>query len=312
MFRAWSLQGNAGTDDTNNFIGTTDSQDLVFRANNTEAIRINQSNGFIGFNEVNPTSPLHINRDLADGIGIIRVEGTEPDINFNDTDGGFNTFTFENNGVPLWAFGRRSSDDFYITRNAGGFINETFNIIRSNGFVGINNENPSAQLDINQVDAASPPLRIRPSASTPTGTESGQFHVASDGLLYTFDSTRNKWLSVDRNLVGWGRNSGSASNEFLRQFNGSLSDTNGWRMIRNGTITAITVQSNNVDTFDIQIRSNDNAAPITTFTVTNAEGDHDTTLNIDFNEGDFLQCFLPAVPGGVSNPQVLIEIAWRQ
>jgi hypothetical protein len=40
----WSLTGNAGTDDTTNFIGTTDEQDLVFKVNNNEVARLDTYN----------------------------------------------------------------------------------------------------------------------------------------------------------------------------------------------------------------------------------------------------------------------------
>ncbi|MFM2305948.1 MAG: hypothetical protein RLZZ367_617 [Bacteroidota bacterium] len=43
----WNLTGNSGTTVGTNFIGTTDSKDLVFKTNNTEKMRI-QSNGLIG------------------------------------------------------------------------------------------------------------------------------------------------------------------------------------------------------------------------------------------------------------------------
>ncbi|MBT8315314.1 MAG: hypothetical protein KJP26_12715, partial [Maribacter sp.] len=69
------------------------------------------------------------------------------------------------------------------------------------------------------------PLRIKPSASTPTGNSGGQMFVGDDGILYIYDGTRSKWLSVDRTMVGWGRNSGNTSNEYLRQFNGAQSNT---------------------------------------------------------------------------------------
>jgi len=36
----WLLTGNTGTSDATNFIGTTDAQDVVFKANNTEALRL--------------------------------------------------------------------------------------------------------------------------------------------------------------------------------------------------------------------------------------------------------------------------------
>jgi hypothetical protein len=42
---SWLLNGNSGTNATNNFVGTTDAADLAFRTNNTEAARFNNSTG---------------------------------------------------------------------------------------------------------------------------------------------------------------------------------------------------------------------------------------------------------------------------
>lgn len=39
---AWSIDGNSGTDDAQNFMGTTDNQDVVFKRNGTEIMRLNQ------------------------------------------------------------------------------------------------------------------------------------------------------------------------------------------------------------------------------------------------------------------------------
>ena len=118
----------------------------------------NSNSGNVGVGTTNPTSPLHIKANLADGVGIFRVEGTEPDIMFNDTDGGFNTFTFQNAGNSLWAFGRNGSDNFYITRKdgAGLFVDNTFVINRLTGNVGIGTTDPSYRLDVlspNTIDA---------------------------------------------------------------------------------------------------------------------------------------------------------------
>ncbi len=44
---SWQKTGNAGTDPSINFVGTTDAQDLVFKANNTERARIISSSGDI-------------------------------------------------------------------------------------------------------------------------------------------------------------------------------------------------------------------------------------------------------------------------
>ncbi|KXH82945.1 hypothetical protein [Chryseobacterium kwangjuense] len=38
--QSWNLTGNSGTNPSNNFLGTTDNQTLMFKTNNTEAMRI--------------------------------------------------------------------------------------------------------------------------------------------------------------------------------------------------------------------------------------------------------------------------------
>jgi hypothetical protein len=43
----WAVNGNGGTNPVNDFIGTTDNNDLVFRVNNTERARLVSSNGDI-------------------------------------------------------------------------------------------------------------------------------------------------------------------------------------------------------------------------------------------------------------------------
>ena len=45
----WSLTGNAGTDPTTNFIGTTDAQPLVFKVNNQKAGYLDNLNGNTAF-----------------------------------------------------------------------------------------------------------------------------------------------------------------------------------------------------------------------------------------------------------------------
>jgi hypothetical protein len=55
----WGLTGNTATTPGTNFVGTTDAQDLVFKTNGTERMRI-LSTGEIGMNVTTPTNRLHI------------------------------------------------------------------------------------------------------------------------------------------------------------------------------------------------------------------------------------------------------------
>ena len=58
--KSWLLLGNASTTPGTNFIGTTDAQDVVFKTNNTEKMRIT-SGGNIGIGTTNPGSNLEVN-----------------------------------------------------------------------------------------------------------------------------------------------------------------------------------------------------------------------------------------------------------
>ena len=62
-------------------------------------------------------------------------------------------------------------------------------------------------------------------------------------------------------------------------------------MIRDATITAITAQTNAADTWILEIRKNDSSTVIASLTMTTQEGNHSNTLNIDVDEGDFLQAY---------------------
>lgn len=60
----WSKAGNSGTSPASNFIGTTDAQDLVFKTNNTEKLRV-QSGGNVGIGVISPSAKLEIDGAVA-------------------------------------------------------------------------------------------------------------------------------------------------------------------------------------------------------------------------------------------------------
>jgi hypothetical protein len=64
----WGLNGNAGTSPTANYVGTSDNQDLVFRTNNVEEMRI-ESAGDVGINNTNPEHILDIEDTKTNSSG---------------------------------------------------------------------------------------------------------------------------------------------------------------------------------------------------------------------------------------------------
>ncbi|HYV92734.1 MAG TPA: SprB repeat-containing protein [Chitinophagales bacterium] len=82
----WARSGNAETDPSSNFIGTTDTSSISFRTNNTEAMRIDK-NGKIGIGTDNPQAKLDLTGDIKvstlsfddGGTGNIHLLGTGHD-----------------------------------------------------------------------------------------------------------------------------------------------------------------------------------------------------------------------------------------
>ncbi|MBN2729263.1 MAG: hypothetical protein JXR53_08565 [Bacteroidales bacterium] len=65
---AWQLLGNAGTNPANNFLGTTDAQDLVFRTSNIERIRV-VTNGRVGIGTPTPSQFVTIINSTPFSLG---------------------------------------------------------------------------------------------------------------------------------------------------------------------------------------------------------------------------------------------------
>jgi len=68
---AWSLTGNAGTDPTINFMGTTDDKDIVFKRNNVQAALLNSAgfNTSFGVNALNAGSTGSANTAIGTNAG---------------------------------------------------------------------------------------------------------------------------------------------------------------------------------------------------------------------------------------------------
>jgi hypothetical protein len=72
----WNLSGNAGISSSSNFLGTTDSQPLIFRTNNSERMRLDSS-GKLGLGLTNPSADLHVVGTT--GANTARIESSNGD-----------------------------------------------------------------------------------------------------------------------------------------------------------------------------------------------------------------------------------------
>lgn len=127
----WTTLGNAGTDDTINYIGTNDSEDLVFKGDGNEYMRLSWDTGFFGINTTAAQEYLDVNGDI-------------------DFGGGSADYDSQGENLHIRA---RSDDWFVAATNASNQTESSFYIstgqdpdnaqfrIENNGFVNIGGDN---------------------------------------------------------------------------------------------------------------------------------------------------------------------------
>lgn len=148
----WNITGNSGTDPSINFIGTTDFNDLVFKANNNESLRIKSNIDKIGLYNSNPDYNLDINTENfaitypRNGLRIKKI--TQSGIK----KGSFFGFdTTNENETLIWNYGS-DENNFYnksIVFGLGNDINPGNSVVKitSHSF-GIFENNPNYALDV--------------------------------------------------------------------------------------------------------------------------------------------------------------------
>jgi hypothetical protein len=145
----WSLTGNAGTNPSNNFLGTTDSKALVLRTNNLERLRV-LAGGKIGIGTKNPTAYLHL-------FGTMQIEnnsGTaydEPLLTLRTNLTGTPTnpviaFKGEDTLYAIMGYDFSTRDVVFSTQFAG--LSPDLIINHDNGFVGLNTKTPQERLHV--------------------------------------------------------------------------------------------------------------------------------------------------------------------
>ncbi len=180
---AWLTSGNAGTTAGTHFIGTTDAQDLVFKTNNTEKMRITTS-GNVGIGTTAPAYKLEVygghgtyisvrgNMPAGDAThGLIgynwsnsatgdywRYYLADPDGGFGVIPGGLEIWEYPGNGIPTCCIPR-----FRIktAKNQSSIPGEV--VINENGDVGIGTATPNTKLHV---------AGLHPGAGSGTGASS--------------------------------------------------------------------------------------------------------------------------------------------
>jgi trimeric autotransporter adhesin len=164
---AWALTGNGGTNPSTNFLGTTDAQDMVFRSNSVERMRV-LSGGNVGIGLTNPTRTLQVAGRVSisgtDGADRLYLWDTQ---NTLGTQGGLKKIL--NGGVGVFHGDATTGSAFNnpvmqvyrrnILNDATSDV--TLFTILGQGNMGINTTTPQYKLDVDAITgSAGNPLRL--------------------------------------------------------------------------------------------------------------------------------------------------------
>ena len=157
----WKILGNSGTTAGSNFVGTTDSQDLVFKTNNVEAARFKSAEQRLVFANTGDFATPGVSTSAVLGIegtthGRLRLTAGSQET-YNDSEGASielhgNTSTANTGVLDLVAGQAASGTDAAIklwTNSIGAAGGQaTRMVVTGNGDVGIGTTAPSQRLDV--------------------------------------------------------------------------------------------------------------------------------------------------------------------
>lgn len=220
----WSLNGNSGTNPpstinfpiatTENFIGTTDYEDLVFGANNMSRMKISAF-GNVGIGIDNPNAKFHINDNnspyITSWITKTNLSGgtlggyVSPTlvVSTTSTNGGTSEKYINSEFIAIGANSATNiAANFYAT---GAANNYAIIVPENSGDVGFGVINPSTKLHI--VDTSSGALRIE------DGTQAAGRVLTSDANgVGTWQAPNSNFWSLSGNTVAASNFIGSTNN----------------------------------------------------------------------------------------------------
>jgi hypothetical protein len=150
-------------------------------------------------------------------------------------------------------------------------------------------------------------LQLSPVPYTPSlNVQAGQI-VNNNGILYLYDDSRSKWLSMQRSNIVFGAKRADGKFLNLGDFSSNMS---GWPALRAGTITGITCQAaSGYSSKQFFLLKNNNTTPIITFNLFNYYYSN-ANLNVDFGANDLVKILASSQFGPTFQTIINLEICW--
>jgi len=133
--------------------------------------------------------------------------------------------------------------------------------------------------------------------------------TSRDGILYAYDISRNKLLSVPKLYLRAGTHRRTVSNEYLRVEDGQPTMSVGDMLLRDATITALSINCETASSWTLKIFKKGSHTPLVTLAMVSNTIASNQTLNADVSAGSVIQFKVEGVH--IPFPRAMLELAWR-
>ena len=132
--------------------------------------------------------------------------------------------------------------------------------------------------------------------------------IYQDGFAYHLHPDIGKTLSFEKQIITATDYGKVVTDRYLRVGRVPTQGEQGVLMPRDGTILGIRAKCRNDVAWTLEVRKNGAPINVASISIVNGEG-YVNLVDIDFDEGDYLQIYLNGT--GVSYPITQVEVAWR-
>jgi len=165
--------------------------------------------------------PLQLTANsLQDGVGALRIDGSQADIFLNPSTATHTTVTFAVNNDQKLAFGMDNNTDFYITRRDGGtWYDNTFTLSRTTGKLTLAGDLQAANITGSEISASLIGTASIADLATTASHTAGTASIANNAVTASHTagtaSFANNATTSSYTLTGDGVFSGSFSGSFV-------------------------------------------------------------------------------------------------
>jgi len=172
----WRTTGNTGLSAGTNFIGTTDAVDVVFRAANTEGMRLTNANRRLGLGSTTPSAKLHINSAASEDA--LRVQ----------TNGNTRLYIDDLGGVSIGSTIAGPADGLYVSGNLGIGVSAPTSKLQVAGDLNFDGDNSGIIFNTGEY--------IRDAVGAVTTLEVHADFVPDNTASHSLGSSTNEWIDV--------------------------------------------------------------------------------------------------------------------